>query len=188
MADPSERTQVSREPTEHDAELVDAVRALAAQVGGLKDDVHALRAEARALPSGEQDRPGWDESAPIVVREGAAWVRSVDSPRARGIAVPWLLLESLFLAAVAVLCVVAGLDAPVIAGVMIAAWALVALGEWFAARLDRERHAFVYGAGAGAPTVASVPDDRSWFGSNGDDTLLDAPSAERPPARLPPPE
>lgn len=186
MPDPSETTQVSREPTEQEAELVDAVRALAAQVGSLKDDVHALRAEARALPSSEHDRPGWDEGAPVAVREGSAWVRSVDSPRARGIAVPWLLLESLFLVAVAVLCVVAGLDAPVIAGVMIAAWALVALGEWFAARADRERHAFVYGAGA--PIAASVVDDRSWFASNGGDTMLDAPSAERPPARLPPPE
>ena len=187
MADPSETTQVPREPTEQEAELVDAVRALAAQVGSLKDDVHALRAEARALPSGDLDRPGWDESgAPVVVREGPAWVRSVDSPRARGIAVPWLLLESLFLVAVAVLCVVAGLDAPAIAGVMIAAWALVALGEWFVARADRERRTFVYGAGV--PTAPSMADDRSWFASNGDDTLLDAPSAERPPARLPPPE
>ena len=188
MADPSETTQVSREPTEQEAELVDAVRALAAQVGGLRDDVHALRAEARALPSGDPDRPGWDEgAAAVAVREGPAWIRSVDSPRARGIAIPWLLLESLFLVAVAVLCVVAGLDAPVIAAVMIAAWALVALAEWLAARAERERLALVYRAGA-APIAASVPDDRSWFAMNGDDTMLDAPSAERPPARLPPPE
>jgi hypothetical protein len=186
MADPSETTQVSREPTEQEAELVDAVRALAAQVGSLKDDLHALRAEARALPSGEADRPGWEEGVPMAVREGPGWIRSVDSPRARGVAIPWLLLEILFLVAVAVLCVVAGLDAPVIAGVMVAAWALVALGEWFAARIDRERHALVYGAGT--PIAANVPDDRSWFASNGDDTMLDAPSAERPPARLPPPE
>jgi hypothetical protein len=187
MADPSETTQVSHEPTEHDAELVDAVRTLAAEVGSLKDDVHALRAEARVLPSGgESDRPGWDEGTPVAVREGSAWVRSVDSPRARRMAIPWLLLEILFLVAVAVLCVVAGLDAPAIAGVMVAAWALVALAEWFAARADRERQAFVYGAGVRID--ASVRDDRSWFASNGDDTLLDAPSAERPPARLPPPE
>jgi len=186
MADPSETTQVSREPTEQEAELVDAVRALAAEVGSLKDDVHALRAETRVLPPGEGDHPGWDEGAPLAVREGSAWVRSVDSPRARGIAIPWLLLEILFLVAVAVLCVVAGLDAPAIAGVMVAAWALVALGEWFAARADRDRHAFVYRAGVSIG--ASVRDDRSWFDSNGDDTMLDAPSAERPPARLPPPE
>lgn len=186
MADPSETTQVSREPTEQDAELVSAVRALAAQVGSLKDDVHALRTEAHALPAGEADRHGWDDSAPVAVREGPAWVRSVDSPRARGLAIPWLLLEILFLVAVAVLCVVAGLDAPVIAGVMVAAWGLVALGEWFAARADRERHEYVYGLAA--PIAASVPDDRSWFDTNGDDTMLDAPSAERPPPRLPPAE
>jgi hypothetical protein len=185
MADPSETTQVSHEPTEQEAELAEAVRTLTAQVGSLRDDVHALRAETHALPSGE-DRPGWDEGAPVAAHEGPAWVRSVDSPRARGIAIPWLLLEILFLVAVAVLCVVAGLDAPVIAGVMVAAWALVALGEWLAARADRERHDLVYRAGT--PIAANVPDDRSWFASNGDDTMLDAPSAERPPPRLPPPE
>jgi hypothetical protein len=185
MADPSETTQVSREPTEQEAELVHAVRALATQVESLQDDVHALRAETLALPAGGVDRHGWDDGTPVAVREGPAWIRSVDSPRARGLAIPWLLLEIVFLVAVAVLCVVAGLDAPVIAGVMVAAWGLVALGEWFAARADRERHALVYGAGA--PIAASVPDDRSWFDTNGD-TMLDVPSAERPPARLPPPE
>lgn len=185
MADSSETTQVSREPTEREAELIDAVRTLTTQVGSLSDDVHALRAEARGLPSGETDRPGWDEGAPVV-HEGPAWVRSVDSPRARGMAIPWLLLEILFLIAVAVLAAVAGLDAPVIVGVMLAAWLLVALAEWLAWRADRERRTLVYGAGV--PLDASVPEDRSWFASNGDDTMLDAPSAERQPARLPPPE
>ena len=70
-----------------------------------------------------------------------------------------------------------------IAGVMVAAWALVAVGEWFASRADRQRRALVYG---GVPVAASAPDDRAWFTSNGDDTMLDAPSSERPPARLPP--
>ena len=186
MADPSETTQVSREPIEREAELVDAVRALTAHVESLQDDVQALRAETLALPPGEVDRHGWDDGTPVAVREGPAWVRSVDSPRPRGLAIPWLLLEIVFLVAVAVLCVVAGLDAPVIVGVMVAAWGFVALGEWFAARADRERHALVYGAGT--PIAAGVPDDRSWFDTNGDDTMLDAPSAERPPARLPPAE
>jgi hypothetical protein len=112
----------------------------------------------------------------------------VDSPRARGLAIPWLLVEILFLVAVAVLCVVAGLDPPAIAGVMVVAWALVAVGEWFAARADRDRHRLSYGLGSGTPAAVSAPDDLAWFASNGDDTLLDAPSAERPPARLPPPE
>jgi hypothetical protein len=186
MADRSETTQVSHESIGDDAELADAVRGLAAQVGSLQDEVRALRAEANALPLGESDRHGWDEGASsAIVRENPAWVRSVDSPRARGIAVPWLLLEALFLVAVAVLCVVAGLDPPVIAGVMVAAWALVALGEWLLTRADRERRALAYGIGQGP--AAPLPDDRSWFGTNGDDTLLDV-SAERPPARLPPPE
>lgn len=187
MADPSETTQVSRESIEPPVELVDAVQALSAQVSGLQDELHALRAETRALPSAEVDRHGWDDGAPMAVREGPAWVRSVDSPRARGLAVPWLLLEILFLVAVAVLCVVAGLDAPVIAGVMVAAWLLVALGEWLLSRAERERSVLVFGSPA-PPAAASVIDDRSWFAANGDDTLLDLPSAERPPARLPPPE
>ncbi len=187
MADPSETTQVSHEPLEQQAELVDAVHALSAQVSSLQYDVHALRTETRSLPPGEADhRHGWDDGAPSAVREGAAWVRSVDSPRARGLSVPWLLLEVLFLVAVAVLCAVAGLDAPVIVGVMVVAWLLVAAGEWLVSRAERERHALVYRPGA--PPVPPVADNRSWFGTNGDDTLLDAPSAERPPARLPPPE
>ena len=185
MADPSETTQVSSEPSEQ-AELVDAVQALSTQLTSLQDEVHALRVEARALPDGEADRHGWDEGAPAVVREGPAWVRSVDSPRAREIAVPWLLLEILFLVAVAVLCAVAGLDAPVIAGVMVAAWLLVAVGEWLQSRAERERYALVYGSDV--PPIAAMADDRSWFATNGDDTLLDLSSAERPPARLPPPE
>ena len=185
MADPSETTQVSREPSEQ-AELVEAVQALSTQVTSLQDELHALRTGARALPDGEADTHGWDEGASVVVREGPAWIRSVDSPRARGIAVPWLLLEILFLVAVAVLCAVAGLDAPVIAGVMVAAWLLVAVGEWLLSRAERERYALVYGTDV--PPTAAVADDRSWFATNGDDTLLDLPSAERPPARLPPPE
>ena len=185
MPDPSETTQVSHEPLEQQSELVDAMQALSAQVSSLQDDVHALRTEARALPSGEADRHGWDEGTPLVVREGPAWVRSVDSPRARGVAVPWLLVEIVFLVAVAVLCAVAGLDAAVIVGVMVAAWLLVALGEWLLARAEREQHELVYRSRV---PVAPVPDNRSWFGPNGDDTLFDAPSAERPPARLPPPE
>ena len=186
MADPSETTQVSQEPSGQEAELLEAVRALAAQVGSLQDDVHALRAESQALPTAELDRHGWEEGAPGGVGDGAAWVRSVDSPRPRELAVPWLLLEVLFLAAVAVLCAVAGLEAPVIVGVMVVAWGLVALAEWLVSRAERERYALVYGRGA--PVAVSLPDDRSWFGSNGDDTLLDLPSAERPPTRLPPAE
>lgn len=185
MADPSETTQVSREPAAAEDELVAALRALAAQVGALQADVHALRTEARALPLGEADRHGWDDGT-SAVREGPAWIRSVDSPRPRGLAIPWLGVEIVFLVAVAVLAAVAGLEPYAIAGVMVAAWALVALGEWFLARAARREHVLVYGAGA--TPVPPPADDRAWFATNGDDTLLDAPSAENAPARLPPPE
>ncbi len=185
MADPSETTQVSRSGKTPDGELVEAVRALASQVGSLQADVHALRTEGRALPAGEADRHGWDDGG-SVVREGPAWVRSVDSPRPRGLAVPWLLVEIVFLVAVAVLAAVADFDPYAIAAVMIGAWALVAVGEWLVARSARRDHVLVYGAGA-SPTPPPV-DDRAWFGANGGDTLLDSPSSENAPARLPPPE
>jgi hypothetical protein len=185
VADPSETTQVSRSGETPDGELVEAVRALASQVGSLQADVHALRAESRALPAGEVDRHGWDESGPVA-REGPAWIRSVDSPRTRGLAVPWLLVEIVFLVAVAVLAAVADFEPYAIAGVMIGAWALVALGEWLVARGARRDHVLVYGAGA-APAPPPV-DDRAWFEANGGDTLLDAPSSENAPARLPPPD
>jgi hypothetical protein len=182
MADPSEATQVSRESTAPDDELVAALRSLAAQVGSLQDDVNTLRAEARGLPLGEADRHGWDEGSSIV-REGPAWVRSVDSPRPRGLSIPWLLLEIGFLVAVAVLAAVADLEPYAIAGVMIGAWALVALAEWLSARGERLERQLVYRAS----TPAAPPsDDRAWFGSNGDDTMLDVTADERTAPRLPP--
>jgi hypothetical protein len=185
VADPSETTQVSRGSAAPDEELVDALRSLAQQVGSLQADVQSLRAETRALPApGAPDRHGWEEGAPVV-REGPAWIRSVDSPQARGVGIPWLLVEIVFLAAVAVLAVVADLEPYAIGAVMLGAWTLVALAEWLAARGARQRQLLVYG---GAPAPVPIPDDRAWFDTNGDDTLLDAPSSERSPARLPPPE
>jgi hypothetical protein len=184
VADPSESTQVSRESTAHDEELVRALRSLAAQVGSLQEDVQSLRAEARGLPSGAADRHGWEEGAPVA-RESAAWVRSVDSPRPRGLAIPWLLVEIGFLVAVSVLAIVADLEPYAIGAVMLGAWILVAIAEWLAARGERQRDLLVYG---GAPAPVPVPDDTAWFEANGDDVLLDAPSSERFPARLPPPE
>jgi hypothetical protein len=183
LAEPSETKQVSREPTVAADELVSALRSLAAQVGSLQTEVQSLRAESRGLPIGEADRHGWDETAPIV-REGPAWIRSVDSPRPRGLAIPWLLLEVAFLVAIAVLAVVADLDPYAIAGVMAAAWALVAVAEWLAARGERSDRRLVYRAGT--PPTMPQPDDTAWFAQNGGDTVLDEPSAERQPARLPP--
>jgi hypothetical protein len=188
MADPSETTQVSREPAEHETEeLLGAVRTLAAQVGGLQEDVLALRQEARGLPTADGERPGWEEGAQqAVVRESPAWVRSVDSPGTRGIEVPWLLLEIVFLVAVAVLAAVAGLDAPVIAAVMVVAWLLVAIAEWAGARNAVRGHALVYGASA--PPLPGVPDDPLWFDSGADEAAPDVAADDRPATRLPPPQ
>lgn len=185
MADPSETTQLSQEPAPGEPEeVLLAVRSLASQVGGLQAELHALRQETRGLPSENGEPAGWDEARPIV-RESPSWVRSVDSPRARGLSVPWLLLEILFLVGVATLAAVAGLDAPVIAGVMILAWALVAVAEWAAARGAVRERALVYGTSA---VQSGLPDDPSWFEVAGDDTLLDVAAAERATTRLPPPQ
>jgi Flp pilus assembly protein TadB len=182
VADPSETTQVSHE---HETEeLLGAVRTLSSQVGSLQDEVAALRHEARALPAADGDRPGWDEGQ-AVVRESPPWVRSVDSPGMRRIAVPWLLLEIVFLVAVAVLAAVAGLEPAVIAVVMVIAWLLVAVGEWAMARNAAREHVLIYG---GSASKASVPDDPMWFATSGEDTVLDVPRDDRTATRLPPPQ
>jgi Flp pilus assembly protein TadB len=185
VADPSETTEVSREPARHEAdELLGAVRTLSSQVGSLQDEVAALRQEGlRGLPAGDGDRPGWEEGQPAV-RERPEWVRSVDSPGTRRIAVPWLLLEIAFLVAVAVLAAVAGLDPPVIALVMVVAWLLVAAAEWAMARAAAREHVLIYG---GAASKASVPDDPMWFGPTAEDTVLDV-AHDRTATRLPPPQ
>jgi hypothetical protein len=185
VADPSETTQVSREPAVDDAgDVVGAVRALTAEVGALQSEVTALRHEARILPSDDGERPGWDDGRPIV-RESPHWIRSVDSPSSRRVAVPWLLLEILFIVAVAVLAAVAGLDAPVIAGVMVGAWLLVALVEWATARSQVREQALIYGS---TVVQAGSPDDPRWLGAAGSDTALDLAADDRATTRLPPPQ
>jgi hypothetical protein len=185
MADPSETTQVSHEPAMREREeLLHAVHALAAQVGGLQAELQALRHDARVLPTGDGERAGWEEGQPLV-RESPAWVRTVDSPGGRRLDVPWLLLEIVFLVAVAVLAAVAGLDAPVIAGVMLVAWLLVAAGEWVASRAAIDERALLYSVTA---PPSGLPDDPTWFAPNADDTALDVGSDDRATTRLPPPQ
>jgi len=185
VADPSETTQISREPArEESEEVLGAVRSLASQVGGLQAELHALRQETRALPSDNGEQAGWDEGRPLV-RESPSWVRSVDSPRSRRLSVPWLVLEILFLVGVATLAAVAGLDAPAIAGVMIVAWLLVAVAEWAAARGTTRERALVYGTTA---VQSGLPDDPSWFDVAREDTALDLAPDERVATRLPPPQ
>jgi len=186
MADASETTQVSREPADAEsAELLSAVRALSAEVSGLKAELQTLRTQTRALPAGGGDAPGWDDGLPAQ-RGTAAWVRSLDTPAVRRPAIPRLFLEIVFLVAVAVGAAVAKLDALVVAAVMAGAWLLVALSEWTAARASRLREEAVYGQFAGRGS--GFADDPSWFAPPVERTALAvAESGEDTAARLPPP-
>jgi len=186
MADPSETTQVSNEPAKPEGEeLLAAVRALAVQVGGLQAELQTLRAQTRSLPVADAERPGWDDRMPVQ-QESAAWVRSLDTPRLRRAAVPWLVLEILFLVAVAVLAAVAGLEAPTVAAVMVGAWLLVALAEWTAAQAARRDDALVYGTIT--PGTPAVSEDPSWFDPPVGRTALEITDARQATGtRLPPP-
>jgi len=186
MADPSETTQVSREPAGQEREeLLAAVRALATQVGELQEELETLRAQPRSLPVADEEPPGWDDRMPVQ-QEGAAWVRSLDAPRLRRAAVPWLALEIVFLVAVAVLAVVADLGAPAVVAVMVGAWLLVALAEWTSARAVRRDDALAYRSIAlGTPTLSQDP---SWFAPPLERTAFDITDVGEPTStRLPPP-
>jgi hypothetical protein len=160
VADPSETTQVSVEPKDPEqTELLGAVRALSAQVGGLQAELRALRAESRSLPA-PADVPAWDQSTPAR-REKSAWVRSLDRPGPRPPAVPRFLLEIVFLVAVAGAAAIAELEPVVIILLMAGAWALVATAEWFAARAARRQAEISAMPFAGAGGI--FPDDPSWF-------------------------
>jgi hypothetical protein len=170
VADPSETTQVSVGPSDPEtAELLGAVRALSAQVGGLQAELQSLRAQRNALPA-RVDAPGWEHAVPAR-RESSAWMRSLEGPGPRPPAIPRLLLEVVFLVAVAGAAALAELDPVVIGILMGAAWLVVALVEWVAARAA-SRHAAVSGmplAGAGA----FFADDPSWFAPPVERTVLE---------------
>jgi hypothetical protein len=174
MADPSETTQVSLGPSEPEtAELLGAVRALSAQVGGLQTELQTIRAQQNALPASSADPPGWGSAAAPARRETSTWMRSLEGPGPRPPAVPRLLLEVVFLIAVAGAAAIAELDPVVIGVLMAAAWILVAVTEWLAAQAAR-RHAEVSQmplAGAGAS--AYFADDPSWFAPPVERTVLE---------------
>lgn len=190
MADPSEKTHASEAPADVDAaELLDAFRGLAAQVGSLQDEIHALRSSTSALPTGDTAGHGWEDAIPMR-QDSPPWVRSLDSPTARRPAVHRLLLEVLFLAAVAALAAIADLGAPVIVAVMAGAWALVAAAEWAAAREAARREHALYESALGRGILGEDP---SWFeppaGRSVLETFEDGDGGDRQDtaARLPPP-
>jgi hypothetical protein len=158
VADPSETTQVSARPDDPEqAELLDAVRSLSAQVGGLQSELRSLRGQSRSLPASSLDTHGWGDAP--ARRESSAWIRSLDRPSQRAVAVPRLFLEILFLVAVAVAVTLAELDEVAIVLLMSGAWILVALAEWTAAQAA-SRRADVFEAPLSGAVFA---DDPSWF-------------------------
>jgi hypothetical protein len=151
---------------------------LAESVRELSDRIEALQADVRrlggpVLPEGE---PGWADEADRGAAAAAsyAWVGAIEAPMARRPAVPRLLLEAVFLAAVAVAAALAELDAAVIAGVMVGAWVLVALIEWAASRADRRREQLRLLPSPTPP--APVPADPAWFTAPVEHTLLEPPA------------
>lgn len=172
MADPSETTQITRHDvsTRDGEDVLAAVHALSAQVRALQAELRTIGAQNRALPAAGAEAPGWDDGIEAY-RESPMWVRSLEGPGRRQPAVPRFLLEVVFLAGVAVACGIAKLDTPVIAGVMAAAWVLVVLAEWTAARAERRRVETVY-----VPlqvSGGSIPQDPSWFAPPVERTSLD---------------
>jgi hypothetical protein len=184
MADPSETTLASPASGEvAPSELLDAVRSLSEQVGGLQTELQGLQAERHVLPPGDVGAPGWDTSAPAR-RDGSPWLRSIASPAPRAPAVPRLFLEIAFLVAVACLLAVARLETALVIGIMAAAWVLVALAEWAADRATRQRTEAAFGR-YGAQ-------DGPWFGAPPRDArpeLAGGPASGEgdSAAKLPPP-
>lgn len=174
----TEQTAHGREP---DPELTDVVRELSDQVEALRADVRRLGGPG--LPASE---PGWnDEPGDSAPAPTFAWVSSVGAPVRRRPTVPRLLLEVLFLIGVATAAAIAELDAPVIAGVMAASWALVALIEWAASRAARTRNAIP--SYAPAPPAEARAADPSWFVPPVEHTLLEpAPDSPTAVTKLPP--
>ena len=174
----AEQTAHGREP---EAELTQVVRDLADRIEALQADVRRLGGPG--LPPAE---PGWsDEAAAPAIAPSYAWVSSIGAPVRRRPGVPRVLLEVLFLAGTATAAALAELDAPVIAGVMAGAWALVALIEWSASRAERSRNAIPRFEPVAPPEP--LPADPSWFVPPVEHTLLE-PAADSPTAitKLPP--
>jgi hypothetical protein len=176
----TERTAHGRDP-DPDIELTRVVRDLADRIEALQADVRRLGGPG--LPSAE---PGWtEEDARPTTTPSYAWVSSIGAPVRRRPAVPRVLLEVLFLAAVATAAALAELDAPVIAGVMAGAWTLVALIEWAASRAEQRRDR-IPALALGAPPEPR-PADPSWFVPPVEHTLVES-AADSPTAvtKLPP--
>ena len=108
------------------AAFADRVRELESLTGELRDELRALRTER--LPAPRFDDEHWPTDP--VEHASPDWVAAVPTPLARGVTVPRLAVEGVFLLLVALLAGLADLSAMWIVLVMAVAWALVALLEW----------------------------------------------------------
>jgi hypothetical protein len=146
-------------------ELGEAIDRLSEQVNALQAEVRGLDRRP-ALPPPSSTTP---QSEPLP--PGAySWLGELEAPVRRRPQLPRVVLEGLFLAAVAAAAAIAELDAVAIGGVMIGAWVLVALIEWAASRAERETSIPVYAAGpAEAPRA-----DPAWYAPPVEHTLLDS--------------
>ena len=153
---------------------------VAATLGRLEEQVASLHEEVRRLGATPPLPASVEEPTP----GSYAWVGSLDAPVRRRPQVPRLLLEALFLAAVAAAAAIADLDAVAIAGIMVGAWVLVALIEWAASRADRRQELPAFAPSPSAPAAA----DPAWFSPPVDHTILDAGAGDGDTAvtRLPP--
>lgn len=167
---------MSSEETQVD-DVADVLSRLEEQVRSLKGEVRRLGASA-ALPAGDEELP----PPPAAY----SWLRALDVTPRRRAQVPRLLLEVLFLVAVATAAAIAELDAVAIAGVMVGAWVLVALVEWAASYADRRQELAVAPA-LPAPAPGADP---AWYAPPVEQTLLDARPDDPVTAvtRLPPVE
>ena len=152
---------------------------VAGALARLEEQVTQLHEEVRRLDPGASSV---DDHVPPPTPGSYAWVGALDPPVRRRPQVPRLLLEGLFLAAVAAAAAIADLDPVAIGGVMVGAWVLVALIEWAASRADRRPEQPVYVATPGAPAAA----DPAWFSPPVEHTLLESADGDTAVTRLPP--
>lgn len=144
--------------------------AIAASLRELTERIEQLQGEVRRQgPLLPEPDAAWDEQS--TGPASYAWLSALDPPVRRRPTVPRMLLEVLFLVAVAVAAALAELDAPAIAGVMAVAWVLVALIEWASSRADRRRAEIMLRPPPEPPQP--LPADPSWYVPPVEQTLLD---------------
>ena len=155
---------------------------LAATLSRLEQQMAALHAEVRRLGSVSALPTQGDELPPPPA--AYAWLGALQAPTRRRPQLPRLLLEGLFLAAVATAAAIAELDAVAIAGVMVGAWVLVALIEWAASRVEARQVISMVAPAPAAPPGA----DPAWYSPPVEHTLLDVRATDSVTAvtRLPP--